>query len=95
MNSDYPYLGQGRIIMKTRKVSKEEKNYNKAGELLVDWVENCDKMELTPPMACTLILSTAINLCFHTLGGEKTIEAIDIMVREEFQKIEDNISKGN
>ena len=59
----------------------DKQKYNKAGESLVDWVEQCKKAELDAAITSTLLLDSAIDLCFHVMGTEKAMEAVDTMMR--------------
>ena len=58
-----------------------EQKYSKAEDSLVDWVEQCQKAELDAAITSTLLLDLAIDLCFHVMGTEKAMEAVDTMMR--------------
>ena len=58
-----------------------EQKYSKAEDSLVDWVEQCQKAELDAAITSTLLLDLAIDLCFHVMGAEKAMEAVDTMMR--------------
>lgn len=64
----------------------EEQKYNKAGESLVDWVEDSLEAGVDPPLIAVLILDKALDLHFHCLGTEKAMEAVDTMMRKKIRE---------
>ena len=58
-----------------------EQKYSNAGKSLVDWVEQCQEAELDAAITSTLLLDSAIDLCFHVMGTGKAMEAVDTMMR--------------
>tara|TARA_R110002020_G_scaffold330688_4_gene546327 strand:+ start:97 stop:336 length:240 start_codon:yes stop_codon:yes gene_type:complete len=71
--------------MKEKQHTPEEE-YNKAGEALVDWVEQCEQRKIEPAMCAGLMLSSAIDLCFHLIGPDKAMTLVDALVREQIKK---------
>ena len=67
----------------------EEQKYSKAGESLVDWVEQCEKAALDAAIASTLLLDASISLAFHVMGTEKAMEAVGAMMREKIREYGD------
>lgn len=63
----------------------QEQKYNKAGEAIVDWVEECEKAELDVALTSVLLLDKAIDLSCTVMGVTKTMEAVDAMIRERIK----------
>ena len=63
----------------------EETLYNRAGEKLVGWVEECDDKGLHDELVATLLLDKAVSLSFHVFGSEKALEAVNEMMREKIR----------
>ena len=74
-------------------MNNEEQAYDAAGEALVDWVDT-HKDTVDGPMLCTLLLDKAIDVCFFCLGSDKTLEAVDNMVREKIRKYSEGPSNN-
>jgi len=71
----------------------EEQAYDAAGESLVDWVDtHKDTVEGT--LLCTLLLDKAIDVCFHCLGTDQTMKAVDEMMREKIRKYSEDPSQN-
>jgi len=70
----------------------EEQKHNKAVEALVDWVEQCEKAEVSAAITSMLLLYKAIDLSCTVMGVEKTMGAVGVMIRE---RIKDEVTSQN
>ena len=73
-------------------MTEEEKAYNKAGEALVDWVEDSEQSGVSSLELCALFLDKALDLCFYTLGTEQSQRAVEDMMRDKVQKYSEDPS---
>ena len=55
----------------------------------MDWVKRCEQAGLDADPTCILLLDSAIDLCFHVMGSEKTMEAVDTMMRKKIREYGD------
>ena len=63
----------------------QEQKYNEAGEALADWLEECEEAEVSVNITSVLLLDKAIDLSCTVMGVEKTMEAVDAMIRERIK----------
>jgi len=62
-----------------------EEKYNKAALELVDWVERNAELEAALGV---LFMDTCLDFWFKCAGPEKSMEALDSMVREKIKQLD-------
>jgi len=67
-------------------MTDNERNLHEARVSLVDWVDQWTNKGVAPPLVIAMILDTAVDLSFYCMGSEKTLEAVDMVVREKIKK---------
>lgn len=74
-------------------MNPEEQAYDAAGEALVDWVDT-HQHSVDGPLLCTLMLDKALSLCFHCLGPEQAMKAVDELMREQIREHSEDTSQN-